>query len=226
MKAALTAPPVGHLPLNDGTLERDLFDQFHRQLGGFTYLAVPSMVSRSTIERQGLIPWEKTFKVNDRVALAGSAEQGLYERFADTLVQAHSYWAHNQCFRNEDTYIPGVRLREFRKTELFGFASSKDEAMEEMARARAIVEHFLLHRVRLRRVYLTEPGPHKWKQDLECLTRDHGWLETHSLVYYGEEMTRRFGITGATHSWCATGLASPRILLPIRDFAEGLPPEE
>ncbi|NDJ15652.1 MAG: hypothetical protein EBY17_31520 [Acidobacteriia bacterium] len=59
-----------------------------------------------------------------------------------------------------------------------------------------------------------DPGYHRAKTDLEVLTRTHGWLETHSCTYFGEEQVRRLGITGRLHSISCTGAASPRILVP------------
>lgn len=200
------------------SLELDLFTRFNSGLhDAYTYLSVPSLVQRSTIERQGAIPWDWTLKVVGDQALSGSAEQGILEHFADQEVAPKRYWAHNQCFRNEDHYEGWLRLREFRKTELFSFCHEKQwetefEALLSTA-TRFLKELDLTYRV----VDKTkdDPGYHVQKYDVEVLTKTYGWIETHSCSYFGEEQSRRFGITGATHTLSNTGLASPRILIPL-----------
>lgn len=73
------------------------------------------------------------------------------------------------------------------------------------------------HNIEYRLVDTTErdEGYHKLKYDIEVLTKEYGWLETHSCTYFGEEQSKRFGITGATHTISNTGIASPRILVPF-----------
>ena len=63
---------------------------------------------------------------------------------------------------------------------------------------------------------------HVLKKDIEVLTTTYGWMETHSCTYFGEEQTKRFGITGLTHTISNTGVASPRILVPLLERA-GIP---
>ena len=53
------------------------------------------------------------------------------------------------------------------------------------------------------------------KYDIEVKTKQYGWMETHSCTYFGEEQSKRFEITGATHTISNTGIASPRILIPF-----------
>lgn len=126
-------------------------------------------------------------------------------------------FADNQCFRNERAYVGFKYLREFRKLEQFVFCGPTN--WEEnfglvMMIARDLLAH---HRIKHRVVDVTErdPGYHILKKDIEVLTTTYGWLETHSCTYFGEEQTRRFGITGLTHTISCTGLASPRILVPM-----------
>ena len=210
---------AGYMNLGDySQVERDLFLRFEATLedAGFTYLSVPSFISRGTVERQEVVAWEHVLKVSDTLGLAGSAEQGILEYFADTRVAEGRYWAHNQCFRGEDEVIPWARLREFRKTELFSFTNDVEwnvEFLHLLKTATSFLEDLgLVYRL----VDKTgDPGYHKKKTDVEVWTYSYGWIETHSCTYFGEEQTRRFGITGATHTVSNTGLASPRILIPL-----------
>lgn len=196
-------------------LEWDLFDRFHRLLVAlhFTPLSIPSLITRRTIERQNVVRWEQCFRVNDHLALSGSAEQGILEAFADQTVSPGRYWAHNQCFRPEDGVVERVRLYEFRKTELFSFVDPRDAA-SEFDHLLAVPEAFMqgLGLTVRRTDQSGDPGYHQRKVDLEVLVPNFGWLETNSCTYFGDEQTRRFGISGGCHTISNTGLASPRIL--------------
>ena len=68
---------------------------------------------------------------------------------------------------------------------------------------------------RLQDVTKTDPGYHKRKIDIEVWTEQYGCLETHSCSYFGEEQTKRYNIKGATYTVSNTGIAVPRILIPI-----------
>ena len=73
------------------------------------------------------------------------------------------------------------------------------------------------HNIEYRVVNVTkiDYGYHIKKYDIEVKTKQYGWLETHSCSYFDEEQSKRFGITGATHTISNTGIASPRILIPF-----------
>ena len=60
-----------------------------------------------------------------------------------------------------------------------------------------------------------DPGYHIKKYDIEIFSKNSGWVETHSCSYFGEEQTKRFNISGATHTISNTGIATPRILIPF-----------
>lgn len=200
-------------------LERALFLQFEEDLkkGGFIYHSIPSLVTKDTIERQGMISWEKVFKIDDNFALAGSAEQGILEQFKGASVYHHRIYAKNQCFRNEPEYEGLKRLREFQKIEQFVFC--EDWAVKSnLEIILSTAQQFLTrHNIKYRTVNVTtrDPGYHVLKYDIEILTDTYGWMETHSCSYFGEEQTKRFNITGATHTLSNTGIASPRILVPF-----------
>lgn len=81
----------------------------------------------------------------------------------------------------------------------------------------------LLGLERIRTVDCTDsdPGYHERKVDIEVWTEAYGWLETHSCTSFGREQSRRFEITGADHTLSNTGIALPRILVPLME-AEGI----
>ena len=213
-----------HLSAEWAGLERCLFERLRGilQHAGYLEIGVPSLISRATVERQGAVAWADVLRVDPDTALAGSAEQGILERYADQVAKPVRLFALNQCFRGEPSYQGFKRLREFRKLELYGFALTDAEARAQYEEARALVGGFIDSlRVRgWRWVDATErdPGYHKTKWDLEVETAAYGWMETHSAAYYGTEHADRFGITGARYSWCSTGLASPRILIPLLEM--------
>lgn len=209
-----------HLSAQWTATERRLYSELSSLLEAYGYLelSVPSLISRSTIERQGVVTWEQVLKVDDQWALAGSAEQGILERYADQVTGPVRLYAVNQCFRNEPRLEGFKWLREFRKLELYGFGVTDDQALGQYEEARSTVRAFMSRLgVNTRWVAVTtrDPGYHLIKWDLEVETRAYGWLETHSMAYYGTEQTARFGIGGARYSWCATGLATPRALVPL-----------
>lgn len=215
----MTEHPGYICPGSYSDLERDLHQRFESTLGirGFRYLSVPSLVKRSTIERQGVVPWEWILRVGPDLGLAGSAEQGILEHFTDQEVAPGRWWASNQCFRNEGELVGWMRLLEFRKVELFSF-TTEDDWEEEYTHLRDTATRFLdTLGLTYRIVDKTQddPGYHEKKEDIEVLTQAHGWMETHSCSYFGENQSRRMGITGATHTVSNTGIATPRLLIPV-----------
>lgn len=200
-------------------LEKRLFDDMESRLieADFKYLSVPSLVTRETYERQGVVPWSVVFKVDANYALAGSAEQGILEMFTNKEVGQELFYAKNQCFRAESEFEGMKRLREFNKLEQFafcypGYVEYYFEKMLDLATG-FLKDHGIEYRV----VDATErdPGYHRRKFDIEVLTHTYGWLETHSCSYFGTEQVRRFGIQGNIETLSNTGIASPRILVPF-----------
>ena len=216
---------VFHPGFTVSSLEARLFKAFRSILTrsyGFKYLSVPTTITRQTIERQGVIPWEWVVRLSDNLGLAGSAEQGILEHFADQRVgkkgeKSLRVFAENQCFRDEGKFEGLKYLLEFKKLELFSFCTA-EEADPEFNLLLSVAQIPLdQHKIEYRTVDVTtrDPGYHIKKVDIEVLTKTYGWLETHSCTYFGEEQTRRFGISGLTHTISNTGMASPRILVPL-----------
>lgn len=187
------------------------------ELDEFQYISTPSLVTKDTYLRQGTVPWEKVFKISEDLALAGSAEQGILELYKGQHVNPIKLWAKNQCFRAEPAYEGLKYLREFIKMEQFIFCH-EDEAIRMWNHIMTAPKHLLSeYNIKYRLVDVThrDPGYHLKKTDIEVWTETYGWLETHSCSYFGEEQTKRFGITGATHTLSNTAIASPRFLIPI-----------
>lgn len=199
-------------------LEKELFDRFEIFIKnkGFQYLSVPSLITKETYERQNIVPWEKVFKINSEHALAGSAEQAILQYFTGKKVISQLIYAKNQCFRSEPEYEGLKRLKEFIKLEQFVFCEEKDwKDRFDLILTNATTflnEYDIEYRVIDAN---KDPGYHIKKFDIEVQTRSYGWLETHSCSYFGEEQTKRFNISGATHTLSNTGIASPRILVPF-----------
>jgi seryl-tRNA synthetase len=185
---------------------------------GFEYLSIPSIVSKETYLRQDSVPIDKVIKVTDDQYLAGSAEQGILEFFTGKHVdQSQFLYAKNQCFRNEDKpYHDLIRLKEFIKLEQFVICEEyqwKDSFDLLIENAIDFLDSYGIE-YRIVDVTTRDPGYHVLKFDIEINT-PYGWIESHSCSYFGEEQTRRFDITGCTHTLSNTGIASPRILLPF-----------
>lgn len=190
---------------------------------GFQYLSIPSIVTEETYERQASVPVEKVIKASDGQFFAGSAEQGILERYTNADINEKTLlYARNQCFRNEDKpYHDLVRVKEFIKVEQFAFCSESqaeevfygflENACDYLRTLK--IEHRIVDTTK------TDKGYHLLKQDIEIHTDAHGWLETHSCSYFGTEQTRRFGIAGkCDHTVSNTGIASPRILIPLMEL--------
>jgi len=198
-------------------LERNLFREFEDMLEqqGFIYLSIPSIMSEETLSRQDI--GITSLGVSKEQLLTGSAEQGILEYFADSRVEEQLIYAKNQCFRLEKEYYGLKYCKEFIKLEQYCFTTEKNwETYFNLVLNNAIT--FLKnHNIEYRVIDTTkrDSGYHKLKYDIEVLTKEYGWLETHSCTYFGEEQSRRYGITGATHTISNTGIASPRILVPF-----------
>ena len=208
-------------------LEKRLFNQFSELLEnrGFKYLSIPSIVSIETIIKQDCIPLSKAIKINEHQYLAGSAEQGILEYFSEQKVKPQLIYAKNQCFRGEEEYNDIFRLKEFQKIEQFVFCNKEDWKKYFDYVLENSVEFLKYYNLYYRIIDTTkkDAGYHKLKYDIEVFTKKFGWIETHSCTYFGKEQTKRFNITGATHSISNTGIASPRILIPfIEKYGENI----
>ncbi len=203
-------------------LERQLFRYFEDMLEsrGFSYLSIPSLMRAETLKRQEIDV--TSLGISKEQLLTGSAEQGILEYFTGQEVGEMRIYAKNQCFRVEPKYEGLVYCKEFLKLEQFCF-TTEDKWKETFRCVMQNVVDFLEHYgVEYRIVEMTDidKGYHLLKHDVQVKTKQYGWLETHSCTYFGEEQTKRYGITGTTHTISNTGVASPRILIPFIEKLE------
>ena len=185
---------------------------------GFEYLSIPSTIKTETFKRQDIEQFGiTTDESNKNFTLAGSSEQGILEYFSDTVVKPRRVCAYNQCFRDEETYEGLHRLREFRKVEQFVFCFAKDweKEFESCLKNCEDICEYLEHKHRKSYRTYIDQGYHKYKVDIEIETETYGWIEICSCTYFEDEQTKRFGIKGGVHTISCTGVASPRILIPI-----------
>lgn len=211
---------VPKLTPEQAKLERDLFREFEDLLieKGFVFLSIPSALPMEVMQaqfRDTFMP--DTMKAEEGLFLSGSAEQGILHYFKDQEVAAPSrYYAFNQCWRLEDSYEGFLRCKEFRKLEQFSFVEPENWE-EEFDFLIDNAMTFLLQKGLTARVVdcTNEYGYHIAKKDIEVLTKQYGWIETHSCTYFGDGQTSRLNIGGGMHTISNTGLASPRILIPF-----------
>lgn len=182
---------------------------------GMQYIAVPSLITWDSFNKQGLD--KSVLSVDSTHVLAGSAEQGILEKFTDQEVATSLFYSKNQCFRYEDEYNDLLRVKEFTKVEQFCFCTNNNwEWFFEHLLDNA-VEFIHKYGITSRVIDVTkrDPGYHIIKYDIEILTKRYGWIESHSCTYFGEEQSKRYNISGATHTISNTGIAVPRFLIPL-----------
>lgn len=202
-------------------LEKRLFVEMEAVLerAGFQYLSIPSLVTKETYLRQNTIPWENVFRVNDNLALAGSAEQGILQRFTGQKVQPAFYYAHNQCFRNEKNIEKLKRLFEFKKTEMFSFCRPEDSEKTFELFLGLVTSFYKDYDIEYKVVDVTKEGQTEGycekKCDIEIYTETYGWLEANSCTLFGKQQVKRFNIIGDLETVSNTAIASPRILIPF-----------
>jgi seryl-tRNA synthetase len=205
------------LDFNLSKLEREILLDCAEILesAGFKYLSVPTTIKRNTFTRQEIS--KTTYEYGSDEVLAGSAEQGILEYFSNSIVEPMKIYAQNTCFRTENKFEGLKRVKEFTKVEQYIFCHKKDveENFELMLEnARKLLRKY---EIKFREVNVTniDPGYHMKKIDIEVWTKQYGWMETHSCSYFGTEQSKRYGITGANHTMSNTGVATPRILVPL-----------
>jgi seryl-tRNA synthetase len=112
---------------------------------------------------------------------------------------------------------PPPRDLEFQKIEQFSFEKTKAEALLTLLEFMENTQKFLSSKCIKHRVVdqTKDEGYHEIKMDIEIETKTFGWIEVGSYTYFGQEQSKRFDITGATHTVSGTGLAFPRVLIPI-----------
>jgi len=219
---------VVHLGPELSELERRLFRMFEERLiaKGFKYLSVPSSLKWSSLRKQGTVTVDHTLNVDEVHCLAGSAEQGILERYAGQNVEPMLLYAENACFRTEDEYEGLRSCKEFRKLEQYAFVDPDEWErvfFELLSNALRFLEDLGIE-CRARDCTKDDPGYHHYKVDIEVWTEQYGWLETHSCSYFADEQIKRFSIGGDVHSISNTGLASPRVLIPF--IEQGIGPDD
>lgn len=234
----MTVPPLqmmdGVVLLNEEWSVRErqtlsgMIDLLQQQ--GFQWLSIPSIVETDTFVRQEMVVDGRAIMgwslgQEQHLRLAGSAEQGILQRYRDQQTTPHRIVACNQCFRPEQTFDGLKYLREFNKVEQFAFCEppQRSSTFEELLQyATAYVQQLGI--TRWRHVDCSnDPGYHQQKTDIEVWTQAYGWLETHSCTDYGLQQTSRYNIAGVDGTPLAsvscTGVASPRILVPLMEQA-------
>lgn len=206
-------------------IEFDYFKEFSEMLleKGYTYLSLPSAGSWDVIEKQEVVTKEYSLGIDERQALFGSAEQGFLEYFQNQEVTEEKLlFSFNECFRNEQELDGLVRLREFKKLEQYCFCKEENSEKYFQELLNNSINFLEKHNIEYRVVDKTkdDPGYHIKKYDIEVKSKKYGWLETHSCTYFGEEQTKRLNIKGGLHTISNTGIASPRILIPIIEKLE------
>lgn len=202
-------------------LERQILQDCSNILekNGFHYLSVPSTITAKTFNSQEINV--ATYQYGDNEILAGSAEQGILEYFSDATVHPTKVYAQNTCFRTEGEFEDLKRVKEFIKVEQFVFCHLEDVEKNFnllLENAKSLLKKY---NILYREIDVTEKdmGYHKRKVDIEVWTEKFGWLETHSCAYFGLEQSKRYNIKGATHTLSCTGIATPRILVPLIERA-------
>ena len=165
-----------------------------------------------------MVKREQSLGIDERHALFGIAEQGFLEYFMGKNVQDEQcFFSYNECFRRE-LFLEGlIRLREFKKIEQFCFCKPENASAYFEELLSNSIEFLQRHNIEYRIVDKTyvDSGYHFKKFDIEVMTHQYGWLETHSCTYFKDEQTKRLGISGGLHTISNTGIASPRILVPF-----------
>jgi seryl-tRNA synthetase len=200
-------------------LEHELFKEFETVMEnkGYQYISVPSIVPIDGYINQNVVSLDKTF-IYDNVGLISSAEQGILNRFSGQTIKELKLFANNQCFRFESNFDSLKTLLEFKEIKQFAFLESEISALDTFDEFLINALEFLeKQNIKTRTLNSTdkEEGYHIKKINIEVLTKTFGWMKTHSCCYFGKEQTKRFNITGAKFTVSCTGIASPRILIPI-----------
>lgn len=217
---------IAHLGFDLSELERRLFRKFEKRLldQGFRYLSLPSSLRWESLRAQETIPEDESLYIDDEHCLSGSAEQGILEYFAGKEVEPMFIYAENQCWRGEPEFIGLQTVKEFRKMEQYAFVKpdeARDRFDDILHNAYSFLEQFDELEVRIVDCTEEDPGYHHLKYDIEVMTSEYGWMETHSCSYFADEQTKRYDIEGGVHSISNTGIASPRILIPFIDAGIG-----
>jgi len=207
---------------------------------GFIPVGAPSLVNEAAMTGTGYLPQSKdeVYNTHDGNYLAGTSEVALMSYHSNETLKEEDlpikYMGFSPCFRTEigsygkDTQ--GImRVHEFMKIEQVVLCKNdKEESVrlheeitknaEEILQGLNIPYHVVLN-------CSGDLGLGQVKKyDIECWSPSQKkYRETHSSSYFFDFQTRRLGIkyktkdgeTKFTHSLNNTGIATPRILIPL-----------
>ncbi len=207
---------------------------------GFIPMQAPSLVNEKIMKGTGYLPQAKdeVYETTDGMYLAGTSEVSLMGYHSDEILKEEDlpikYMGFSPCFRTEigsygkDTQ--GIlRVHEFMKIEQVVLCiNDKEESVrlhEEITRnAEEILQGLNIpYHIVVNCTGDLGLGQVK-KYDIECwVPSQERYRETHSSSYFFEFQTRRLGIRYKdkngeikfAHSLNNTGLATPRILIPL-----------
>ena len=208
---------------------------------GFTPITVPAIAREQAFLNQGQFPGhrEETYEIPaDELWLAGTAEVALTSLHSGEIIEASQlpilYAGYSPCFRREagsaGKDVRGLlRVHQFVKVEQYVICEADDEVSakwhgrllelaEDMLRALEIPYQVIetstgdmgLGKYRMNDIESWVPSLGKYRETHSCSTL-HDWQARRAnLRYRGADGKVRFA-----HTMNNTGLASPRILVPL-----------
>jgi len=207
---------------------------------GFIPMGAPSLVNEAAMTGTGYLPQSKdeVYNTHDGNYLAGTSEVAVMSYHSNEILKEEElpikYMGFSPCFRTEigsygkDTQ--GVmRVHEFMKIEQVVLCKNdKEESVrlhEEITKNAEEILQGLNIPYHVVRNCAADLGLGQVKKyDIECWVPTQGkYRETHSSSYFFDFQTRRLNIryktkdgeTKFTHSLNNTGIATPRILIPL-----------
>jgi seryl-tRNA synthetase len=207
---------------------------------GFVPVEAPALVNEAAMTGTGYLPQAKdeVYRTHDGMYLAGTSEVPIMSYFSNETLKEEElpikYMGFSPCFRTEigsygkDTQ--GIlRVHEFMKIEQVVLCrNDKEESVElheEITRnAESILQGLNIpYHVVVNCAADLGLGQVK-KYDIECWVPSQSkYRETHSSSYFFDFQTRRLNIryktkqgeTKFAHSLNNTGIATPRVLIPL-----------
>ncbi|MDD4409851.1 MAG: serine--tRNA ligase [Candidatus Pacebacteria bacterium] len=207
---------------------------------GFTPVQAPALVNKEAMTGTGYLPQSKdeVYETHDGMYLAGTSEVAMMSYHSNEILKEEElpikYMGFSPCYRTEigsygkDTQ--GIlRVHEFMKIEqVILCKNDKEESVKIHEEITANAEEILQGLGLPYHVVLNCSGDlglgQVKKYDIECwVPSQEKYRETHSSSYFFDFQTRRLNIryktkegeTKFTHSLNNTGIATPRVLIPL-----------
>ena len=207
---------------------------------GFIPVHAPALVNKEAMTGTGYLPQAKdeVYETDDGMYLAGTSEVAMMCYHSNEVLKEEDlpikYMGFSPCYRTEigsygkDTQ--GIlRVHEFMKIEqVILCRNDKEESVRIHEEITANAEEILQGLGLPYHVVLNCSGDlglgQVKKYDIECwVPSQNKYRETHSSSYFFDFQTRRLGIryktkegqTLFTHSLNNTGIATPRVLIPL-----------